>query len=134
MNTSTRRFSTGVDGRRTSTNARPLVDTLRSDSPTTTQSAKRCLTELVESVNGPRKGSRAKRHPRDNDKAQRDFHLNRTEKLASRARRTDNALARLENVQKPWEGWQLRFTINEAPRSGAVVVRLEHAVVAVSYT
>jgi ATPase subunit of ABC transporter with duplicated ATPase domains len=73
--------------------------------------------------------ARAKRQPRDNDKAQRDFHLNRTEKLASRARRTDNALARLENVQKPWEGWELRFTISEAPRSGAVVVRLEHAVV-----
>lgn len=73
--------------------------------------------------------ARQKRQPRDNDKAQRDFHLNRTEKLASRARRTDNAIARLESVQKPWEGWQLRFTINEAPRSGAVVFRLEHAVV-----
>lgn len=73
--------------------------------------------------------AREKRSPRDNDKAQRDFHLNRTEKLASRARRTDNAIARLENVQKPWEGWELRFTISEAPRSGAVVVRLEHAVV-----
>jgi len=73
--------------------------------------------------------AREKRRPRDNDKAQRDFHLNRTEKLASRARRTDNAIARLENVQKPWEGWELRFTISEAPRSGAVVVRLEHAVV-----
>jgi ATPase subunit of ABC transporter with duplicated ATPase domains len=73
--------------------------------------------------------AREKRSPRDNDKAQRDFHMNRTEKLASRARRTDNAIARLENVQKPWEGWELRFTISEAPRSGAVVVRLEHAVV-----
>jgi ATPase subunit of ABC transporter with duplicated ATPase domains len=73
--------------------------------------------------------AREKRNPRDNDKAQRDFHMNRTEKLASRARRTDNALARLENIQKPWEGWQLRFTISEAPRSGAVVARLEHAVV-----
>jgi ATPase subunit of ABC transporter with duplicated ATPase domains len=73
--------------------------------------------------------ARAKRQPRDNDKAQRDFHLNRTEKLASRARRTDNAMARLEAMQKPWEGWELRFTISEAPRAGAVVVRLEAAVV-----
>jgi ATPase subunit of ABC transporter with duplicated ATPase domains len=72
--------------------------------------------------------ARDKRRPRDNDKAQRDFHLNRTEKLASRARRTDNAIARLESVEKPWGGWELHFTINEAPRSGAVVVRLEHAV------
>jgi ATPase subunit of ABC transporter with duplicated ATPase domains len=73
--------------------------------------------------------AREKRNPRDNDKAQRDFHMNRTEKLASRARRTDNAIARLENIQKPWEGWELRFTISEAPRSGAVVARFEHAVV-----
>jgi ATPase subunit of ABC transporter with duplicated ATPase domains len=73
--------------------------------------------------------ARKKRSPRDNDKAQRDFHLNRTEKLAARARRTDNAIARLENVQKPWEGWELHFTISEAPRSGAVVIRLEQAVI-----
>ena len=32
-------------------------------------------------------------------------------------------------VEKPWEGWDLRFTISEATRSGAVVVRLADAVV-----
>ena len=69
------------------------------------------------------------KNPRDNDKAQRDFRLNRTEKLASRSRMTERALERMEVVDKPWEGWDLRFTIDEAPRSGAVVARLEGAVV-----
>jgi ATPase subunit of ABC transporter with duplicated ATPase domains len=73
--------------------------------------------------------SKEKRAPKDNDKAQRDFRINKTEKLASRARRTERALDTLEVVEKPWEGWELRFTIAEAPRSGAVVTRLEGATV-----
>ncbi len=71
---------------------------------------------------------REKRRPRDNDKAQRDFRINRTEQLASRARRTERAIERLDPVAKPWEGWELRFTIGEAPRAGAVVARLSGAV------
>jgi len=73
--------------------------------------------------------SREKRNPKDNDKAQRDFRINKTEKLASRARRTERALDALAPVEKPWEGWDLRFSIEQAPRSGAVVIRLEDAVV-----
>ena len=73
--------------------------------------------------------AREKKSPRDNDKAQRDFRINRTEKQASRARRTERALATLEVVDKPWEGWELQFSINEATRSGAIVVRLEEAVI-----
>ena len=73
---------------------------------------------------------RERRDPRDNDKAQRDFRINRTEKLASRARQTERAVERLGVVDKPWEGWDLRFTIDQAPRAGAVVARLEGAVIA----
>jgi ATPase subunit of ABC transporter with duplicated ATPase domains len=73
--------------------------------------------------------NRERRQPRDNDKAQRDFRINRTEKLAARARRSERALETMEVVEKPWEGWDLRFTINEAARSGAVVARLEDVVV-----
>ncbi len=73
--------------------------------------------------------TREKKRPRDNDKAQRDFRVNRTERLASRARQTERALALLEEVEKPWEGWDLHFSISEAARSGDVVVRLEDAVV-----
>jgi len=72
--------------------------------------------------------ARERRQPRDNDKAQRDFRINRTERLAARARRTDRALESLEVVEKPWEGWDLRFAINEAARSGAVVASLTEAV------
>ncbi len=32
-------------------------------------------------------------------------------------------------MDKPWEGWDLHFTIEEAPRAGAVVARLDGAVV-----
>ncbi len=73
--------------------------------------------------------AREKKHPRDNDKAQRKFRIERTESLAGRARRTERALGSLQAVEKPWEGWDLRFTISEASRSGDVVVRLEEAVV-----
>jgi ATPase subunit of ABC transporter with duplicated ATPase domains len=69
------------------------------------------------------------RNPRDHDKAQRDFRINRTEKLASKARQTERALESLETVEKPFEGWDLRFSIEEAHRAGAVVVRLSGAVV-----
>lgn len=72
---------------------------------------------------------REKRNPRDNDKAQRDFRINRTEQLASRARRTERALNALEVVDKPWDGWDLRFSIEQAPRAGAVVARLTGAVI-----
>jgi ATPase subunit of ABC transporter with duplicated ATPase domains len=73
--------------------------------------------------------AREKKHPRDNDTSQRNFRMERTEKLAGRARRTERALDALEAVEKPWEGWDLRFTIKETARSGDVVIRLEDAVV-----
>ena len=69
------------------------------------------------------------RAPKDNDKAQRGFRVDRTEKLASKARQADRAMASLEEVEKPWEAWELRFTIEEAERAGAVVARLTGAVV-----
>ena len=73
--------------------------------------------------------AREARAPRDNDKAQRGFRIDRTEKLAAKARQTDRALDALEPVEKPWEGWELHFTIEEAERAGAVVARLSGAVV-----
>jgi ATPase subunit of ABC transporter with duplicated ATPase domains len=75
---------------------------------------------------GVRKESR---QPRDHDKVQRDFRINRTEKLAAKARQTDRARQALEVVAKPWEGWDLHFTIEEAARAGTVVARLSGAVI-----
>jgi ATPase subunit of ABC transporter with duplicated ATPase domains len=71
----------------------------------------------------------AKKKPRDNDKAQRGFFTNRTEKQAAKVRVSEKALARLTAVDKPWESWDLRFSVASAPRSGDVVVRLTEAVV-----
>jgi ATPase subunit of ABC transporter with duplicated ATPase domains len=73
---------------------------------------------------------RERKAPKDKDKQQRDFRLNRTEQLASRARRTEKALDRLEEIEKPWEPWELRYSLQLAPRAGVVVASLKGAVVA----
>ncbi|HMG45214.1 MAG TPA: ABC-F family ATP-binding cassette domain-containing protein [Acidimicrobiales bacterium] len=72
---------------------------------------------------------RESKRPRDNDKAQRDFRINRTEKQAAKVQITEKALDRLDQVEKPWEGWQLQLDIAAAPRSGDVVARLTGAMV-----
>jgi ATPase subunit of ABC transporter with duplicated ATPase domains len=68
------------------------------------------------------------RRPKDNDKAQRAFFLNRTEKMASKVRVTEKALDQLDVVDKPFEKWELQFSIAAAARSGDVV-RLRDAVI-----
>ena len=73
--------------------------------------------------------SKEKKNPRDNDKAQRDFRINRTEKLAGKVKITEKKLDRLDAVEKPWEGWQLRLDLAPEQRSGDVVARLDRAVV-----
>ncbi len=65
----------------------------------------------------------------DHDKMQRDFRINASERQASKARATEHALARLDRVEKPWDGWDLRFTVAAAQRSGDVVLRLDGAVI-----
>jgi ATPase subunit of ABC transporter with duplicated ATPase domains len=52
-----------------------------------------------------------------------------SEKVAHKAKATERAMARLEVVDKPWEGWELRFEIGTAERSGDVVATLDGAVV-----
>ena len=73
--------------------------------------------------------SKAARSPKDKDKIQRDFRLNRTEKQASKVRSTERALERLAEAEKPFEAWLLHLEMAAAPRSGDVVARLEAAVV-----
>jgi ATPase subunit of ABC transporter with duplicated ATPase domains len=69
----------------------------------------------------------AKRRPKDNDKAQRGFRVNRTEKQASKVRTSERALARLDPLDKPWEGWELHLDLAPVSRSGDVVARLDQA-------
>jgi len=73
--------------------------------------------------------NRARRKPADNDKNIRHGRMEASENLAAKARRTEQALARLEVVEKPWEPWDLRLTINQAERGGELVAVLEGAVV-----
>jgi ATPase subunit of ABC transporter with duplicated ATPase domains len=65
----------------------------------------------------------------DKDVAGRKFRQEKTEQVAARASRTERAMERLEVVDKPWEGWDLRLEIATAPRAGNVVARLSEAVV-----
>jgi ATPase subunit of ABC transporter with duplicated ATPase domains len=72
---------------------------------------------------------RAAKKPRDHDKAQRDFRINRTEKQASKVRTSERALARLGAMDKPWEGWELHLDLAATTRSGDLVAALDGAVV-----
>ena len=70
-----------------------------------------------------------KKRPKDGDKAQRDFKINRTEKQASKVRQSEKLLERMDVVEEPRKEWDLRLTIAAAPRAGAVVATLSGAVV-----
>jgi ATPase subunit of ABC transporter with duplicated ATPase domains len=63
------------------------------------------------------------------DKFVRNWAVASAEKLAAKAKATDRALARLEQVDKPFEGWDLRLSFAAAGRAGDVVARLDQAVV-----
>ncbi|MGH9235796.1 MAG: ATP-binding cassette domain-containing protein, partial [Acidimicrobiales bacterium] len=74
-------------------------------------------------------GARAAKRSGETDKFIRHRNVQSSEHVAAKARITDKALARLATVDKPWEGWDLRLTIADAGRAGAVVGRLTGAVV-----
>jgi ATPase subunit of ABC transporter with duplicated ATPase domains len=73
--------------------------------------------------------AKAKKGPPDNDKSQRDFRINKTEKQAAKLRITEKRIERLDPVDKPWEGWQLQLVFKASRRSGDVVARLDGVVV-----
>jgi ATPase subunit of ABC transporter with duplicated ATPase domains len=75
------------------------------------------------------KGVKRAKTSGETDKFIRHHNVATSEQLAGKARRTEQALARLTAVDKPWEGWDLRLTIADAGRSGDVVARLDDAVV-----
>ena len=106
----------------------PTRRTPSTTTPCTSHNAPNSAVARSASAGGRAAAWPGRRSARDNDKAQRDFRVNRTEALAGRARRTERALDTLDVVEKPWEAWDLRFSISEAARSGDVVVRLEDAV------
>ncbi|HLH46815.1 MAG TPA: ABC-F family ATP-binding cassette domain-containing protein [Acidimicrobiales bacterium] len=72
---------------------------------------------------------RAAKRPKDNDRAQRGFFVNRTEKQAAKVRTSERALDRLGTMEKPWEGWELHLDLAPTGRGGDLVARLDRAVV-----
>jgi ATPase subunit of ABC transporter with duplicated ATPase domains len=74
-------------------------------------------------------GLRRARRSGETDKFIRHRNMQSSEHVAAKARITDKALGRLETVDKPWEGWELRLSIADAGRSGDVVARLVDAIV-----
>jgi ATPase subunit of ABC transporter with duplicated ATPase domains len=97
-----------------------------------TYSAKRA--ELVERARTQRQWAadgvrRVRTDTGEKDKNIKAKRIESSEKVASKVRISEKAIARLETVDKPWEGWQLEYEIAPAARSGDVVVRLEDAVV-----
>jgi ATPase subunit of ABC transporter with duplicated ATPase domains len=71
----------------------------------------------------------AKKDTSERDKNIRRFRIATSEKQAAKSRATREAIERLDVVEKPWEGWDLRFQVANAPRSGDGVMRLREAVV-----
>jgi len=71
----------------------------------------------------------AVRRPRDGDKNIRQAHIARAQRTAGRAARTERALARLDPVAKPFQGWRLDLDLATAERSGDLVAELSGAVV-----
>ncbi len=65
----------------------------------------------------------------ENDKNVRFREMQRSEQMAGKARRTDRALERLEVIDKPFEGWELRLRFAEAARAGTEVAVLAGATV-----
>ncbi len=74
-------------------------------------------------------GTARVRRSGESDKFIRHHRTQTSEKLAGKAAQADRALARLDEVDKPFEGWELRIELAVAERSGAVVAALEGAVV-----
>jgi ATPase subunit of ABC transporter with duplicated ATPase domains len=91
-----------------------------------TRLEQRARTQREWAVQGTRA---AKKDTSEKDKNIRRFKVATSEKQAAKARATRDAIERLDVVEKPWEGWDLRFQVANAPRSGDVVVRLRDAVV-----
>ena len=72
----------------------------------------RARTQKEWSVQGK---SKAKKDTSEKDKNVRQFKVATSEKQAAKAKITERALSRLETVEKPWEGWELRFQLAGAP-------------------
>lgn len=65
----------------------------------------------------------------ESDKFIRHWNTASSEKLAGKAKRAEKALERLDVVEKPWEGWDLRLDFATTGRSGDRVIGARDLVV-----
>jgi ATPase subunit of ABC transporter with duplicated ATPase domains len=75
------------------------------------------------------RGARRAKTSGETDKFIRHHNVATSEKVAGKRKITERQLARLDAVDKPWEGWRLQLRLAPQARSGDVVARLEGAVV-----
>ena len=88
--------------------------------------AARAQQQRLWSMQGVRK---AKHDTGEKDKFIRHFRVDSSEKVAAKAKATEQAMARLKVVDKPWRGWDLHLKITQSARSGDVVARLTGAMI-----
>ena len=74
-------------------------------------------------------GVRRAKQSGEPDKNAKAKKIERTEKMASKVRTSERALERLAEVDKPWRRWELQLRFGGADRAGAIVARLDGAVV-----
>ncbi|HEV2824437.1 MAG TPA: ATP-binding cassette domain-containing protein, partial [Actinomycetota bacterium] len=88
-------------------------------------------TRLEEAARQKREWAASRRGERrtDNDKALAGRRKERATAGATRAKALERRLERLGDPEKPWEGWDLRLSLQAGRRSGEVVASLAGAVV-----
>ncbi|HET8788460.1 MAG TPA: ATP-binding cassette domain-containing protein, partial [Actinomycetes bacterium] len=86
---------------------------------------------LEEAARQKREWAQSRRGERrtDNDKALAGRRKERATAGATRAKAIERRLERLGDPEKPWEGWDLRLSLQAGRRSGEVVASLAGAVV-----
>lgn len=75
------------------------------------------------------KGTRSAKRSGERDKHIRHAHIQGAQRTGARARKTKDELDRLETVDKPWQGWDLRLHIADVGKSSTEVASLTGAVV-----
>ncbi len=112
--------------------ARELARSQQTDAYEKYQAERRTLATRAQSQREwSEQGVRAVKRSGETDKFIRHKNKQSSEKQASKAKQTDRARERLEAraVDKPWEGWQLDLVFATGERSGAVVARLDDAII-----
>ena len=89
----------------------------------------RLRTRQVRQRQWSERGVRRAKTSGETDKFIRHMKAERSEQQTSKVRATERAIERLEVVDKPWEGWQLKLQLAPNARSGQVVARFDRAVV-----